>query len=119
VSRTRVERATDGRLSLENIIEHAFILCNSGLIESTHLPPELCEIGAHQVASYLGGLTVKALEAIHIADAIHRHNGNRTAAARELGIHPSTLFRKVKAMGIELPDGLLTCLLSPSLRSLG
>lgn len=89
---------------LENFIEHAFILCSSGLIESTHLPPELCEKYVHQAASNSGGLTVKALEAIHIVDAIHRHGGNRTAAARELGIHPSTLFRKVKAMGIELPD---------------
>ena len=89
---------------LENIIEHAFILCGSGLLESTHLPPELCDKHAHHAKSVPGGLTVKALEAIHIVDAIHRHDGNRTAAAKELGIHPSTLFRKVKTMGIELPD---------------
>jgi PAS domain S-box-containing protein len=89
---------------LENIIEHAFILCSSGLIESTHLPPEIYHNHAHQAKSLPGGLTVKALEAIHIVDAIHRHDGNRTAAAKELGIHPSTLFRKIKTMGIELPD---------------
>ncbi|MCK4276759.1 MAG: helix-turn-helix domain-containing protein, partial [Phycisphaerae bacterium] len=45
----------------------------------------------------------KSLEAMHITDALRRHGGNRTAAARELGINPSTLYRKVKALGIELP----------------
>ncbi|MGB2986367.1 MAG: hypothetical protein WBE26_10835 [Phycisphaerae bacterium] len=29
---------------------------------------------------------------------------NRVAAARELGTNPSTLFRKIKSLGIELPD---------------
>ena len=48
-------------------------------------------------------MTLKAMEATLIADAVRRHNGNRSAAARELGINPSTLFRKVKATGIELP----------------
>ena len=47
---------------------------------------------------------MKALEALHIADAIRRHGGNRTAAAKELGINPSTLFRKIKSLGIELAD---------------
>lgn len=41
---------------------------------------------------------------VHIADAIRRHRGNRTAAAKELGINPSTLFRKIKSLGITLPD---------------
>jgi transcriptional regulator of acetoin/glycerol metabolism len=42
---------------------------------------------------------------MHIMDAVRRNRGNRTAAAKELGINPSTLFRKVKSLGIELPKG--------------
>ena len=45
---------------------------------------------------------VRNLEAILFVDAVRRHNGNRAVAARELGINPSTLFRKVKALGIQL-----------------
>ena len=48
-------------------------------------------------------IDAKTLEAMHIADAVRRHGGNRTAAARELGIDPSTLFRKIRSLGIELP----------------
>ena len=89
---------------LENVIEHAFVLCRGGLIERHHLPPALRNETDSKLPRGERALTLKALEAIHIADAIRRHGGNRTAAARELGIDPSTLFRKIKTLGIELPD---------------
>ena len=89
---------------LENIIEHAFVLCHSGLIESRHLLPAFRERPGSELPSSLGGLTLKALEKMHITEAIRRHGGNRTAAAKELGINSSTLFRKIKSLGIELPD---------------
>jgi len=46
-------------------------------------------------------LTLREMEAIHISDALRRHHGNRAAAARELGINPSTLFRKLARLGID------------------
>jgi len=89
---------------LENIIEHAFVLCRGPLIERQHLPPQLREGARPEPQPGSAGLTLRALEKMHITEAVRRHRGNRTAAARELGINPSTLFRKVKALGIELPE---------------
>lgn len=89
---------------LENVVEHAFVLCRGGLIEPRHLPPTLRGDADASLLRTKGPRTLKALETMHIADAIRRHGGNRTAAARELGINPSTLFRKIKSLGIELPD---------------
>jgi DNA-binding NtrC family response regulator len=43
------------------------------------------------------------MERLLIAEALRRHNGNRRRAARELGIDPSTLFRKLRSLKIELP----------------
>jgi transcriptional regulator with PAS, ATPase and Fis domain len=37
-----------------------------------------------------------------ITDALKRNNNNRNAAARDLGIHKSTLFRRIKKLGIQL-----------------
>jgi PAS domain S-box-containing protein len=88
---------------LENAIEHAFVLCRTGLLEPHHLPPSLRRDTDTRTAAGTGALTLKTLEAMHIADALRRHGGNRTAAARELGIDPSTLFRKIRSLGIELP----------------
>jgi PAS domain S-box-containing protein len=86
---------------LENIIEHAFVLCSGNLIQPCHLPPELT--GEEATDTSAGRtMTLKDLEAIHIVDAVRRHGGNRNAAAEELGIDPSTLFRKVKSLGIPL-----------------
>lgn len=85
---------------LENVIEHAFVLCRGGLIEPSHLPPQLraSDDGAH--SGLPAGLTLAAMEKLLIRDALRRSQGNRAAAARELGIDVSTLFRKIKALGI-------------------
>ena len=89
---------------LENIIEHAFVLCSRGLIKTRHLPPQFRGKEDIDSLKVKRGVTLKSLEAIHITDALHRHGGNRTAAAIELGIDPSTLFRKIKSLEIELPE---------------
>jgi len=89
---------------LENIIEHAFVLCRSSIIELQHLPPELVRGRRAMELAVRPGVTLRSLESLHIADALRRSNGNRSAAAKELGIHPSTLFRKIKDLGIETPE---------------
>jgi len=87
---------------LENVIEHAFVLCRGPLIQLQHLPQEL--YGTFDSDSHAGGgLTLKALEEMYISEALRRHHGNRAAAARDLGINPSTLFRKIKSLNIEVP----------------
>ena len=88
---------------LENVIEHAFVLCRGGLIQLVHLPPELRDSAAGEAAPSIAGMTFEAMERLLIADALRRHHGNRSAAAKHLGINPSTLFRKAKTLGIELP----------------
>jgi DNA-binding NtrC family response regulator len=37
-------------------------------------------------------------------DAIDRCGGNRNEAAKALGMHKSTFFRKVRALGVTLPE---------------
>jgi DNA-binding NtrC family response regulator len=39
-----------------------------------------------------------------IRDALSKHLGNRTTAAKQLGIDPSTLHRKIKSLGIDMPS---------------
>jgi PAS domain S-box-containing protein len=80
---------------LENILEHAFVLCRGRRIELEHLPPELRPAGRE--AGRAGPETLEAVERRMIEAALERHGGNRRRAARELGIHPSTLYRKLKS----------------------
>jgi PAS domain S-box-containing protein len=86
---------------LENIIEHAFVLCRGALIELAHFPPQLRdeEEGLH--SGLPSGQTFAAMEKLLLRDALRRSKGNRAAAARELGIDVSTLFRKIKALQLK------------------
>lgn len=87
---------------LENVIERSFILCGDGEIRIEHLPEELAgRHRSHRSRDMRNTRRVTDTEAI-IA-ALKRNNYNRLAAARELGVHKSTLFRKIKKLGIELP----------------
>jgi transcriptional regulator with PAS, ATPase and Fis domain len=89
---------------LGNIIEHAFVLCRGGLIEPTHLPPYVRAATPADCAPAFAGMTLEAMERFLITEALRRNHGSRKEAARQLGIDKSTLFRKVKSLGIELPE---------------
>jgi PAS domain S-box-containing protein len=93
---------------LENIVEHAFVLFSEGDIGVDHLPGYLLNrVEASSSPPPSPAVTAENLrdaEARTIESALRRNNFNRLAAARELGIHKSTLFRKLKKYGIPLPD---------------
>jgi transcriptional regulator with PAS, ATPase and Fis domain len=85
---------------LENIIEHAFVLCSEGVINPQHLPGFLSQ--TIDLTSEQNDDPVKSAQTKLIIDALTRNNYNRNAAARSLGIHKSTLFRRIKKLGITL-----------------
>jgi len=88
---------------LQNIIEHGFMLCNNDVIGLQHLPVELIPVANHGSEGHRMHEVLGAIEAQAIREAVQRHQGNRLEAARELGIHKSTLFRKIRQLGIDLP----------------
>jgi PAS domain S-box-containing protein len=89
---------------LENVIERAFILCSDGEIGIAHLPGELTAHGAvaNQDTDIRSAHEILDTEAIRAA--LERNAFNRLAAARDLGIHKTTLFRKMKKLGMTLPE---------------
>ena len=82
---------------LENILQHAFVMCKETVIQPAHLPRELARQAREEPAE---PSTLKELEKRAIRDALTCTDGNRAAAARQLGIDPSTLYRKMKRYGI-------------------
>jgi PAS domain S-box-containing protein len=91
---------------LENVIERAFILCGTGRIDLAHLPDALTGSGEPHTDSGTAGLreSRKALDAQAIRAALERTGGNRLAAAKALGLHKTTLFRKIRELKIDLPE---------------
>lgn len=81
---------------LQNIVEHGFVLTNTPLIDVEHLPGWLVDTDE-------GGVYAENLDDCEkrvIRAALQRHEGNRLAAAQELNIHKSTLYRKMRRLGI-------------------
>ncbi len=93
---------------LQNIIEHGFVLCEGGRIELRHLPRfvmgDSCD-GSHEsvVAEQTTTTGSKALanaEAGAIRDTLASNANHRRRTAIDLGISPTTLWRKMKHYGI-------------------
>ncbi len=89
---------------LENSVEHAFVLCPDGMIEPRHLPESFhSQVSSPTANSETLNEALKDAEAQTILNALERNNYNRLKAAHELGMHKSTLFRKIKKLKIKLP----------------
>jgi transcriptional regulator with PAS, ATPase and Fis domain len=89
---------------LENIIEHAFIFCKTGVIEPKHLPQEIihktgCCSPSQDILTDIKSF--EELERMFISRVLKENNGSRINTAKQLGIHKATLFRKMRGLGIE------------------
>jgi PAS domain S-box-containing protein len=89
---------------LENIIERAVVLCKKNIVEIEDLPEELVRKYASDTPALSMQPNLRAMEATFIYNILEKNNWNRLAAAREIGVHKTTLFRKIKSLGIKLPD---------------
>jgi PAS domain S-box-containing protein len=82
---------------LENIIEHAVVLCRGSVISMHHLPDSF-QPTEHK--SHLPSTSLKDLEARFITEILRKNNWNHSKTAKELGMHKTTLWRKMKRLGI-------------------
>ncbi len=89
---------------LENIVERAFVLCSNEIIKPEHLPTELLPENFQARDQKTLENARETSEAQSIRAALKRNDFNRLATARELGIHKSTLFRKINRFNIDLPE---------------
>ncbi len=88
---------------LENIIEHGFVLCNGDMLKRHHLPDYLTMHECSPDISEAKHTSLQEAEQLTILKALQQSDYNRSAAAALLGMHKSTLFRKIKKLAITLP----------------
>ena len=86
---------------LENAVEHAFVLCRGDVIEVEHIPEKIAT-GANKREGSMTRFGSSSAEAV-IRECLARNDGDRGKAARELGMHRSTLWRKMRQFGICIP----------------
>jgi len=87
---------------LENILEHALIICREESIGPGHLPDYLLDRRPNflkdkdRVPDSRAKKTAVPSEREHLLAVLRKHGWNRSKAAGELGIDRTTLWRKIK-----------------------
>lgn len=87
---------------LENILEHALIVCRDDTIGPRHLPEYVFRRGLPKAARPARPERPgdDPAEAERIRAALDRRGGHREQAARDLGMDRTTLWRKMKRLGM-------------------
>jgi DNA-binding NtrC family response regulator len=94
---------------LANMIERATILAGNGPILPEHLPTQLpmrskahqsapTPLGAPHFQVPEGNPTLRDIEMKYIQTILEKHQGNKPAASRELGISLKTLYNKINQL---------------------
>jgi len=94
---------------LENIVEYATVVCKNRLIRRVHLPETLQQkMGQRKILTSEeiteSEPSLEALEKDIIYRTLREHNWSRKLTAAQMGIHPTTLWRKMKRLNLEIPD---------------
>ena len=85
---------------LRNVLERAMILARGDAqVREKHLPAEVRDATGAGVEHHVPR-TLDEVERLHIDRTLRAHAGNRTRAARELGISRATLIKKIKEFGL-------------------
>ena len=94
---------------LENIIEYASLVCKKTVLGIEHLPEYLRQQSDNTKTGLFGVLPQKEfsfhdIEKKFIIEALRENSWNRSVTARKLGIHTTTLWRKIKRLKLEIPE---------------
>ena len=86
---------------LENAVERAAILAETDVIHAHDLPEKLHSTAIVSAAAETTGMTLEELEREHMRRVLNEVSGDKVKAAQVLGIHLSTLYRKVQRYRLE------------------
>lgn len=90
---------------LRNMLERACLLCDGGEIEPRHLPlPEFDPVVEVHASPPPTAATGEAGDVPDLAMLARSFTGSRRSLAARLGISERTLYRRLKALGVEMPD---------------
>jgi DNA-binding NtrC family response regulator len=90
---------------LENLVERLAIFCTSGEIGVADVQQERHLAANNGAPAGIASSTLEDMERQHIIRVLEEHAGNKSRAARALGIERKTLYQKARRLGIDLLIG--------------
>jgi PAS domain S-box-containing protein len=90
---------------LENMVEYASVVCKNSIIGPEHLPGHLLPAAMGRIKPDDRSMNCEPsweeTERTFILSILKKNNWKRAATAQDLGIHPTTLWRKMKRLKIK------------------
>ena len=82
---------------LQNVLQFAWIKCKGDVLEIQHLPPNLRLTGVHVESKVRRR---RGLEVESVLTALNQTGGNKSEAAKVLGVSRATLYRFLDQMSM-------------------
>jgi len=94
---------------LENIIEYATLVCTGHMVRIEHLPESVHRKPAHRIIPSSEQVMPSASSLVDVEkDFIYvnlrRNNWSRKSTAAQMGIHPTTLWRRIRRLNLQIPE---------------
>ena len=86
---------------LENILEHALVICSGHTIDPRHLPDYVQECQSLPANQYPTHLVENESEKESIRRTLNQYHGHREKTAEALGMSRITLWRRMKQYGLD------------------
>ena len=95
---------------LKSALEYAFLVAESGLVETHHLPSQLQSALKNETAPPKATAdsngTAGSEEKAQLIEALRKAGGNQSRAAGLLGVHRMTVFNRMRKYGITLKNNI-------------
>lgn len=86
---------------LRNAIEYAFVLCPSGAIDVSHLPPKISHPSGHTSQVKIVGKKDDFSQKEELIQVLKQADGNQSEAARILEVSQVTIWKRMKKYDIK------------------
>jgi PAS domain S-box-containing protein len=92
---------------LKSALEYAFVIAESGMIGTEHLPPYLVTAEDQSESNIFAESHKSDSEKVALIEALRRSKGNQSEAARILGVSRVTVWNRMRKYGVDVKRVLL------------
>jgi transcriptional regulator of acetoin/glycerol metabolism len=93
---------------LKSAFEYALVCCGESLIRPHHLPPRFHQTKKIDSAPKQAAISREETKKLDLVNALQLARGNRSEAARILGVSRVTVWNRMKRFGIDIKTKIHT-----------
>ncbi len=93
---------------LKSAFEYAFVTCQNAMIQPAHFPSTLSQAGKRSRAAKPASINMQEIEKRELIEALEKAGGNKSKAAKFLGVSRVTVWNRMKRFNVDTPRQVKT-----------